>query len=128
MEELIPGDICEEAKDYLKSVITALRENDLLTSLDYGAIEALGYTYHFWFQARQEILRDGCSFKGSRGDIKPHPAVKQENDKLIQLTKIWETLGLTPKARKEINKSKDKTERERQSPLEKFIVGTVERR
>jgi P27 family predicted phage terminase small subunit len=116
---VIRPDLCPEAKKFLSNVIEVMKDNDLMTSLDFDAVELLGITYHNWFKAQQTVIDEGQFFVTKSGDKKVHPCVKIALDEKIQLTKLFEALGMTPKARKEINKSK---ERERElSPMDKFL-------
>jgi len=46
--------------------------------------------------------------KSKSGEVKAHPCVKIQLDATIQLTKLFEAFGLTPKSRKELAKPKEK--------------------
>lgn len=116
---VVSKQICKEAQEFLKNVIAVMDSNGVLTSMDFEAVELLGITYHNWHTAQQVILSEGQYFKTKSGDLKTHPCVKIALDEKIQLTKLFESLGLTPKARKEISKSSEK--RKELSPMDMFL-------
>lgn len=123
-EPRVPDDICAEAQEYVTRVIQALKEQDVLTALDFSAIEQIGYVYHTWREATKVYLKEGLQIKSPRGEMKAHPCVKMALDARIQIDKFETNFGLNLKSRKEIGKSKDK-EKEL-SPIDKFISGTKE--
>jgi P27 family predicted phage terminase small subunit len=121
----ISKNLCPEAQEFLRNVVSVMEDNKMMTNMDVEAVELLGVTYHNWFQAQKTIFEDGQYFITANGDKKVHPCVKIALDEKIQLTKLFETLGLTPKARKEISKSKERAKE--LSPLDRFI-SSVEKR
>lgn len=120
----VPADICEEAQEYVRRVIQALKDQEVLTALDFSAIEQIGYVYHTWRQATKQYLQDGLQILSPRGEKKAHPCVKIALDARIQIDKFETNFGLNLKSRKEIGKSKEK-EKEL-SPIDKFINAAKE--
>ena len=59
------------------------------------------------------------SFKSPRGELKAHPCVKIQLDSQVQLNKMMDSFGLSPKARKEISKPTEKSEAN--SPIQNFL-------
>lgn len=98
-------------------------KNDAYTELDESVLQVLARTYHFYWTASEKLLSLGENYlETSKGGFsKAHPCVKIALDNAIQLNKIYESLGMTPKSRKEINKSKDS--REKLDPADKFFLG-----
>lgn len=118
----IPASICEEAKTFLSNLIDLLEEQNILTSLDHSAIELLGYTYDNFIKATRIIQQKGLTHYSPRGETKSRPEVKIQLDSLIQINKIMDSFGLTPGARKEVSKPK---ERERElTPMDVFLKKT----
>jgi len=102
------GDLCPEAKKYLVDLRKVLKDSDVLTSLDDNALEMIGSSYHNYIEATKILREEGLIFKSKSGEIKAHPCVKIQLDASIQLTKLFESFGLTPKSRKELAKPKEK--------------------
>lgn len=122
MKIVIPKGICLEAKEYMKGIISVLKKQEIITSLDTASIELIAYTYHTYITATKTLLSEGYEVKSERGYMKAHPAVKTQLDAQVQLTKLLDSFGLSPKARKDIIKSKEKTH----SPIDDFINRTRE--
>lgn len=122
----IPEDICVEAKEYLRGIISVLNTQEVITPLDDAALELVGYTYHNWLQATKTILKEGQTVKSERGYTKAHPCVKIQLDAQVQLTKLMDSFGLNPKSRKEIVKPKERDSKK--TPIDKFLDRTKELR
>jgi P27 family predicted phage terminase small subunit len=107
-QEVNLSDLCPEAQKYLIDLRKVLKDSDVLTSLDDNALEMIGNSYHNFVQATTILRKDGLVFYSKSGEPKSHPAVKIQLDASIQLTKLFESFGLTPKSRKELAKPKEK--------------------
>jgi P27 family predicted phage terminase small subunit len=105
---VIPKDICDEAKQFLKDIIEVLEKENILTSLDSSAVELLGNSYHIYIESSKRVKQDGITIMSPRGELKSHPSLKTMLDAQIQITKLMDSFGLTPKARKEISKPKER--------------------
>lgn len=115
----IPEGICPEAQKYLSDLIELMEKEGIRTSLDSSTIELIGYTYHNFITAQKIVLEEGQLITSPRGEKKPHPCVKIALDSQIQLDKLTSAFGMNPKARKEIQKAKDKEVKK--SPIQEFI-------
>lgn len=124
---LIPKDICKEAQDFVKSIVSVLRENDMLNPLDFNLIELAAWRYHRIVTARKHIDKNAAVIESSGNIMRPNPSVKIEIEETRELVKILNLLGMSPDSRKEINKSKEKI-KNNESPLEKFIKDKIETR
>ena len=113
------GDLCPEAQSFLKDLRKLLKDNDVLTSLDESALSLLGDVYHNYIQATKILRKHGLITESQRGDVRAHPAVKIQLDAQIQLTKLFDSFGLTPKSRKELLKAKEKDGK--LSPMDVFL-------
>jgi len=100
--------LCPEAQSFLNNLRKLLKDNDVLTSLDESALILLGDVYHNYSESTRILRDEGLITKSAKGDVRAHPAVKIQLDAQIQLTKLFESFGLTPKARKELLKPKEK--------------------
>lgn len=118
----VPENICEESKNYVRSVIEAL--GDTITSMDVFAIERVGYAHNTWITAEKTLMADGYTQKSERGITASHPCVKIALDAKIQIDKFENTYGLNPKSRKEISKPKEK--KGKLSPIDEFIQSNRE--
>lgn len=114
--------LCPEAQNFLTNLRKLLKDNEVLTSLDDSAMNLLGDVYHNYIQATQILREEGLITKSAKGDVRAHPAVKIQLDAQIQLTKLFDSFGLTPKARREMFKPKDKEGT--LSPIDIFLKAT----
>ena len=101
-------ELCPEAKKYLVDLRKVLKDSEVLTSLDDNALEMIGSSYHNYIEATKILREEGLIVRSKNGDVKAHPCVKIQLDASIQLTKLFESFGLTPKSRKELAKPKEK--------------------
>lgn len=118
----VPDNICEESKEYVRSVIEALGSS--ITSMDVFAIERVGYSHNTWMEAEKTLLKEGYTQASVHGIKMSHPCIKIANDAKIQVDKFENTYGLNPKARKEINKPKEKANK--LSPIDEYIKNNRE--
>jgi P27 family predicted phage terminase small subunit len=115
----VPSNICDEAHAFINNLTTLLKEQAIMTSLDESALLLLAYTYDNYIKATRVIQEKGLTLESPRGESKARPEVKIQIDSLVQINKIMDSFGLSPKARKEISKPKEKVSKK--SPIEEFI-------
>jgi P27 family predicted phage terminase small subunit len=125
-EPKIPSDICSEAKSRMKDIVKVLTDNNMITPVDFPALEMLAFAYDSFFENEKILKAEGEVMLIGNGTKKSHPSVKNRLDAMIQITKLMEGLGMTPKARKEIQKSKDKLSK--LTPVDNFFNSVVEKR
>ena len=118
----VSSTICPEAQSFLDNLTGLLKEQDILTSLDEDTLRLIGNAYHTYTIATQMLLKDGYLIKSPRGELKAHPCVKIQHDSQIQLNKMMFEFGLSPKARKEISKPKERSKED--SDIVKFLKST----
>ena len=111
--------LCPEAGKFMVSLKKVLQDQDVLTSMDTAALELIGNTYHTYIIATNTLLKEGYIIKSARDDIRAHPCVKIQHDAQEQLTKLLDMFGLNPRARKDIQKSKERNERI--TPMQEFL-------
>lgn len=118
-KKTISSNMCPEAQEFLDNLTVLLKSQDILTSLDEATLDLIGQTYHNYILATQEISRFGMFIDSPRGERKAHPAVKVQLDAQIQLNKMMDSFGLSPKSRREISKPKEKAKDK--TPIHKYL-------
>ena len=101
---VIPVEICEKAKDYMKGLLKSIKDNHItITSLDNGALMLIAYTYHDYMEAMETLANSKKVIKetNARNTVitKAHPAVKMKLDAQVQLQKLLAEFHLTPRSR-----------------------------
>nr|DAY33812.1 MAG TPA: terminase small subunit [Caudoviricetes sp.] len=115
----IPTDIEDEAKEYIKDVLTMLESNGVMEDVDTAALTMLARNYSVFIKASKQLEKDGLTVTSDRGNIAAHPAIKIANDAQTKAMKVMVEFGLTAKARTKLPKLEANTGND--SPLEAFI-------
>jgi len=111
--------LCPEAQAFLDNLTTLLREQNILTSLDEDTLKLIGNTYHNYIEATNILYNEGMLITSPRGERKAHPCIKIQLESQIQLNKMMDSFGLSPKSRKEISKPKERAKED--SDIVKFL-------
>jgi P27 family predicted phage terminase small subunit len=114
--------ICVEAQTFIDNLTALLKKQNILTSLDEDTLRLIGNAYHTYIVATNYLLKDGYLIKSPRGELKAHPCVKIQLDAQVQLNKMMDSFGLSPKSRKEISKPVERAKDK--SDLAKFLDTT----
>lgn len=114
--------LCPEAELFLNNLTTLLKSQEILTSLDEDTLQLIGNTYDNYIGATKILQSDGMLIKSPRGELKAHPCIKIQLDAQIQLNKMMDSFGLSPKARKELSKPKEKGKE--LTPIDVFLQST----
>ena len=83
MDYKAPSDVCKEAKEYMKTVISKLEETRVLEDVDIAALDMLARNYSMFIKASKQLETDGLTVVSDRGNISPHPAIKIAKDAQI---------------------------------------------
>lgn len=118
MDYKAPSDVCKEAKEYMKTVISKLEETRVLEDVDIAALDMLARNYSMFINASKQIEKEGTTFINTQGNITKHPAVTIAKEAQVQAVKIMQEFGLTAKSRSKLPKLEKKEE---DSPLESFV-------
>lgn len=123
-EYRVPGDICDEAKLYMKALFISMKEYGIQwNGLDNGILNLIAYEYHKWCKAKDILMTDKLVLKESNarnvGVSKAHPAIKIMYDATSQLRLLYIEFGLTPKSRGNVDALQGKLF---DGPLAGFIV------
>ena len=118
MDYKAPSDVCKEAKEYMKTVISKLEETRVLEDVDIAALDMLARNYSMFINASKQIEKEGTTFINTQGNITKHPAVTIAKEAQVQAVKIMQEFGLTAKSRSKLPKLDKKEE---DSPLESFV-------
>lgn len=94
-----PEHLPEEAKEFWKESITRLIEVGIIDRVDVPVLEQLSVQYARIRQAQRVLAVDGHYVRGSVGQLRPHPALKIEQDATTLFLKMAEHYALTPIAR-----------------------------
>lgn len=118
MDYKAPSDVCKEAKEYMKTVISKLEETRVLEDVDIAALDMLARNYSMFINASKQIEKEGTTFINTQGNVTKHPAVTIAKEAQVQAVKIMQEFGLTAKSRSKLPKLDKKEE---DSPLESFV-------
>lgn len=118
MDYKAPSDVCKEAKEYMKTVISKLEQTRVLEDVDIAALDMLARNYSMFINASKQIEKEGTTFINTQGNITKHPAVTIAKEAQVQAVKIMQEFGLTAKSRSKLPKLEKKEE---DSPLESFV-------
>lgn len=118
-KDSISSTLCPEAEKFLDDLTTLLKDQSILTSLDEATLQLIGRSYHNYCMATRQLDKDGMTMMSQRGELKAHPCIKIQLDSQIQLNKMMDSFGLSPKSRKEISRPKET--KAKQSPIDKFF-------
>lgn len=114
----LPEGLEQKAVSYMSKVIKYLTKNDQIDDVDEAALTMLAFNYSMFIKATADVLKNGLTAVGSRGNAIPNPSIKIANDSQVQAVKIMEKFGLTAKDRKKLMFDDDEDE---DSPIMKFI-------
>lgn len=112
----------KETHSFVNEVISYLKEEDLIKTVDSASLNILCYYYEVFTEVSNRIIKDGYLVEKQNGDVVENPLAKKLNDIEIQLFKILQEYGLTPLSRKKLKIEADKQE---DSPLAKFLNNEV---
>ena len=118
MDYKAPSDVCKEAKEYMKTVISKLEQTRVLEDVDIAALDMLARNYSMFINASKQIEKEGTTFINTQGNVTKHPAVTIAKEAQVQAVKIMQEFGLTAKSRSKLPKLEKKDE---DSPLESFV-------
>lgn len=92
----IPAGICSEAKQYVKSLLQELKNNEVeITTVDYLGLEIIAHTYDLFIEATAIIEKEGMTIKENDGSTKIHPAIQIQYNFKTELNKWIEQYELT---------------------------------
>lgn len=94
-----PAHLPDEAKDFWRDSVQRLIEVGVVDRVDVPVLEQLSVQYARIRQAQRVLREDGHFVRGSVGQLRPHPALKVEQDATILFLKMAEHYALTPIAR-----------------------------
>lgn len=115
---IIPEDIEDEAKDYMKDVLIKLKDSGILEQVDNAALTMLARNYSMFIQASKELKDSDMIVVNSKGVPVANPLIKIIKDSQVQAMNVMREFGLTAKSRAKLP-IVDKNEEE--SPFEQFI-------
>ena len=118
---IVPQGLHKKTRRYMLNLIRRLDGEDIITSLDEGALSLLMSAYETWVQASELLKNEGYKVtdKNAAGTVvtKQHPAVNIQKFAAQELAKLFSQFGLTPAARKKMGK----TDMGDDSPLDQFL-------
>lgn len=117
--DVIPENIHNQAKEYLKNLIKKLKAVDVYDDIDNEAIKMLGYNLSSFYEASDRLCSEGYTVTSDRGNVSPSPWVRIQKDSQASAMKVMQQFGLTLKARQDI-KALDSGDKD-DSPLDKFL-------
>jgi P27 family predicted phage terminase small subunit len=94
-----PDYLPDEAKEFWRDSVIKLVETGIIDRVDVPVLEQLSVQYARIRQAQRVLAVDGHYVRGSVGQLRPHPALKIEQDATSLFLKMAEHYALTPIAR-----------------------------
>lgn len=94
-----PAHLPVEAKEFWRDSVARLVEVGIVDRVDIPVLEQLSIQYARIRQAQRVLAVDGHYVRGSVGQLRPHPALKIEQDATSLFLKMAEHYALTPVAR-----------------------------
>jgi P27 family predicted phage terminase small subunit len=94
-----PAHLPPEAQDFWRDSVARLVEVGIVDKVDVPVLEQLSTQYARIRQAQRVLAQDGHFVRGSVGQLRPHPALKVEQDATTLFLKMAEHYALTPVAR-----------------------------
>lgn len=94
-----PAYLPEEAKDFWRDSVAQLVEVGIVDRVDRPVLEQLAVQYARIRQSQRVLAEQGHYVRGSSGQLRPHPALKIEQDSTVLFLRIAEHYALTPVAR-----------------------------
>ena len=96
---IIPTDIEDEAKIYIRNVVDELENSELYKGIDDAALTMLARNYSMFITASKQLAREGMTIVNAQDNVVTHPAVKIAKDSQAQAIVVMKDFGLTVKAR-----------------------------
>jgi P27 family predicted phage terminase small subunit len=94
-----PAYLPPEAKEFWRDSVVKLCETGIIDRVDVPVLEQLCTQYARIRQSQRVLAQDGHYVRGSVGQLRPHPALKIEQDATTLFLKMAEHYALTPVAR-----------------------------
>ncbi len=94
-----PDYLPDEAKAFWADTVMRLIDVGIVDRVDVPVLEQLATQYARIRQAQRVLAEDGHFVRGSVGQLRPHPALKIEQDATTMFLKLAENYALTPIAR-----------------------------
>jgi len=102
------ADYRPETQAFLNAVEKHLINNFKEIKPHWNAIlNMLATQYDIFFECRERIKKDGIMVRNRFGTIDKNPLLKVQNDAQIQIVKLVEQFGLSPKAIKNLPTEED---------------------
>lgn len=113
-----PSNLSTKTRAYLSKVYKFLDESGAYKDIDDCILDQLGMYYEAFSKYKEAVLKTGIVIEDVMGIAKDNPLNKKMNDCQVQLLKIQQELGLTPKSRERLTLERDK---EDESPFKQLI-------
>ena len=91
-----PGDLTDDAKEFWTEHAEDLINAGLLTCRSFTGFAVLCEAWSDFRRAGAQIMKEGMTVKGSRGNPKKNPAIQIRDRALEQFTKLSRRFGITP--------------------------------
>jgi len=114
-----PDKLHPEAKKFGEEILKELERQNVVQELDINLLNLAVMSYHTFVVTRDDVLQNGPTYK-TDGFIKLNPAVQIMKDQQVQLFKVFDQLGMSPKSRKMLD-SLPPSMLDTESPLKNFM-------
>jgi len=91
-----------ETKQFMTSVLEALKSSDAFKPCDRGSLRMLMVSYDMYVRASNELLKDGAIITDKHGKKMVHPAVNVTKSYWNQVSTFMREFGLTLRSRERI--------------------------
>lgn len=112
------SDYSAPTQNFIKSVQNYLKRKFSTINDEWmGTLAILADNYELYSNCKQQIKKDGLMISDRFGTLVKHPLLKVQNDAQIQIIKLLNEFGLTPKSASKLNIE----EQEEETPLTNFL-------
>lgn len=119
-----PTNVSKQTQKYYTELISEMDRLGMIKSVDITLLHNFAVMYDVYYKAAKDVLKEGAYYKAKnvKGDeiIRQHPALLTFKDAQIQLLKMQDALGITPKSRKQQLELENKLNK-LDSPLQNII-------
>lgn len=119
-----PNGLSEGAQKYWRQEIHPLIEGGAITVVDVSLCVELCETLAIAEAARQELLADGATTAGYRGQLKKNPAWQVYRDAMRLAMSIKQQIGATPSSRQKLIVAKEEDEPSLAQQLVALVQGS----
>lgn len=116
----------DEVASYIRLIVESLEEKDSFEQSAMAQLDILAINLQMYFDAYDQIKKDGLFIRNDRENVQKHPAVDVMSKCFSQIAAISKSFGLTPLDLKKLESyDKQEEQQEEKSPLEEWFANST---